>query len=254
MTELEKIAYAKSFIDKLAEGTNPLDDTPVPEGDIVNNVRLSRCFFYVSDILRQVIDNGGITPAKTVKQGKQEFSLTEEAKAKFAVSEQPRYISDIMDQLNALSDETTVKLPSTAVTGWLTEQGFMEIVTKQDGKNAKRPTEQGRAVGIVTEERVGMYGPYTVVLYTAEAQRFILDHLDAIIQYRKNEKEKRKAEKQSSDLSGFHNRPWTPEHDERLSYLFHLNKTVPEMAYDLRRTEDGVQERLATLGLWRNES
>ena len=58
MTELEKIAYAKSFIDKLANGINPVDDTPIPEGDIANNVRLSRCFFYVSDILRQVIENG----------------------------------------------------------------------------------------------------------------------------------------------------------------------------------------------------
>lgn len=44
MTELEKIEYAKSFIDKLANGINPLDDTPISETDIVNNVRLSRCF------------------------------------------------------------------------------------------------------------------------------------------------------------------------------------------------------------------
>ena len=50
MTELEKIEYAKSFIDKLANGINPLDDTPVPDGDIANNVRLSRCFFFVSEI------------------------------------------------------------------------------------------------------------------------------------------------------------------------------------------------------------
>ena len=32
MTELEKIAYAKSFIDKLAKGINPLNDMPIPEG------------------------------------------------------------------------------------------------------------------------------------------------------------------------------------------------------------------------------
>ena len=54
MTELEKIEYTKMFIDKLANGINPLDDTPIPENDIANNVRLSRCFFYVSDILRQI--------------------------------------------------------------------------------------------------------------------------------------------------------------------------------------------------------
>ena len=56
MTELEKIEYAKSFIDKLANGINPLDDTPIPDGDIANNVRLSRCFFYVSSILQKEID------------------------------------------------------------------------------------------------------------------------------------------------------------------------------------------------------
>ena len=56
MTEIEKIEYAKSFIDKLANGINPLDDTPIPEDDIVNNVRLSRCFFYVSTILQKEID------------------------------------------------------------------------------------------------------------------------------------------------------------------------------------------------------
>ena len=81
MTELEKIAYAKSFIDQLAEGVNPLDGTPIPEGDIANNVRLSRCFFYVSDILRQVIDNGGVAPVKAIKTGgKPEFSLSAEDK------------------------------------------------------------------------------------------------------------------------------------------------------------------------------
>ena len=52
MTELEKVAYAKTFIDKLANGINPIDDQPVAENDVINNVRLSRCFFYVSDVLR----------------------------------------------------------------------------------------------------------------------------------------------------------------------------------------------------------
>ena len=64
MTEVEKIEYAKSFIDKLANGINPLDDTAIKEDDVVNNVRLSRCFFYVSDVLRQVIENGGINKKK----------------------------------------------------------------------------------------------------------------------------------------------------------------------------------------------
>ena len=66
MTELERIAYAKSFIDKLANGINPLEDTPIPEDDIVNNVRLSRCFFYVSDLLRQVYDDRSVLALKFI--------------------------------------------------------------------------------------------------------------------------------------------------------------------------------------------
>ena len=59
MTELEKIERAKMYMDKLANGINPIDDTVVPDDDLINNVRLSRCFFFVSDVLRQVIENGG---------------------------------------------------------------------------------------------------------------------------------------------------------------------------------------------------
>jgi hypothetical protein len=59
MTELEKMQRAKLYIDKLAGGIDPLTDAEVPGDSVLNNVRLSRCFYYVSDILRQVIENGG---------------------------------------------------------------------------------------------------------------------------------------------------------------------------------------------------
>ena len=52
MTELEKIERAKTYMEKLANGINPLDDTAAPDGDMINQVRLSRCFFFVSDVLR----------------------------------------------------------------------------------------------------------------------------------------------------------------------------------------------------------
>ncbi len=56
MTEIEKIEYAKSFIDKLANGINPIDDSQIKEDDMINNVRISRCLFFVSDVLRQVVE------------------------------------------------------------------------------------------------------------------------------------------------------------------------------------------------------
>ena len=43
MTELEKIERAKMYMDKLANGINPIDDTMAPDDDLINNVRLSGC-------------------------------------------------------------------------------------------------------------------------------------------------------------------------------------------------------------------
>ena len=48
MTELEKIEQAKMYMDKLANGINPIDDTMAPDDDLINNVRLSRCFLLMS--------------------------------------------------------------------------------------------------------------------------------------------------------------------------------------------------------------
>ena len=51
MTDLEKIAYAKSFIDKLAAGIDPTDDSLIPEGDVAAKARIVGCFSYVSEVL-----------------------------------------------------------------------------------------------------------------------------------------------------------------------------------------------------------
>lgn len=68
MTELETLQRAKMYMEKLANGVNPIDDSVIPDEDVVNNVRLSRCFFYVADVLGQVIDNGGTAPQKRIKK------------------------------------------------------------------------------------------------------------------------------------------------------------------------------------------
>ena len=38
----------------------PLTDQEVPEGEIIHNIRITRCLFYVSDVLKQVLENRGI--------------------------------------------------------------------------------------------------------------------------------------------------------------------------------------------------
>ena len=241
MTELEKISYAKSFVDQLANGINPLDGTPIPENDIANNVRLSRCFFFVSDILRQVIENGGIASSKPPRQRKKAFCMTPEERENLAPSDRPLPVSGIADYLNSLVDLQTVsKISAFTISNWLLQEGLLETVTRPDGKNQKLPTAQGRTCGILTEERTGQYGNYTVVLYDRNAQQFIFDHIDSIIVMKSGSED---------PLSGFHGRPWTEAHDESLKELYFNHVSVAEIAASLKRTEEGIRARLKKLGL-----
>lgn len=181
MTELEKMQYAKMYIDKLANGINPLDNQILSETDIANNVRISRCLFYVSDILRQVIENGGVGTKKRTLKCPFKISLSD--LQKYKVSDVPITVSKISEQLNFLVDENTMKkLKATSITTWLVEVGLLEIQTDLNGKNVRRPTEAGMKLGISTIQKFGMYGDYIVVLYNSEAQHFILDNIDAIIE------------------------------------------------------------------------
>ena len=59
MTELDILIHAKDYIDKLAQGIDPISGQEVPEDSVINQARLVRCFFYVSGVLQKVIDNGG---------------------------------------------------------------------------------------------------------------------------------------------------------------------------------------------------
>ena len=138
MTDLEIMQRAKTYIDKLANGINPLDDTTLSENDIVNNVRISRCLFYVSDVLRQVIENGGNVSNK--KTPKEPFYISFGDIQKFPFSNTPIPISEIAKRINEITpNENMKKLTYKHLTEWLVSIEMLYVETKPDGKTTKRP-------------------------------------------------------------------------------------------------------------------
>ncbi|MBO5338897.1 MAG: hypothetical protein J6A96_04275 [Clostridia bacterium] len=176
----ENMKTVGDVFSKLANGINPLDDMPVPENDIVNNVRLSRCFFYVSDILRQIIENKGIT--KNKRSSKIPFSITEEQIARFEYSKEPISLSEISKRIFAVAENDNMeKITYKQMLQWLIEIGLLYVNSIDGEKSEKLPTEQGKQVGIAIENRRGHRGEYKVITYNIEAQRFIVDNIGAII-------------------------------------------------------------------------
>jgi len=63
-------------MEQLANGIDPISGVEMPDDTVLNNMRLSRCFFYVADVLRQTIYTEG-KPTKESKPKKLPFHMTE---------------------------------------------------------------------------------------------------------------------------------------------------------------------------------
>lgn len=235
MTELEMINRAKTYIDKLANGVNPLTDEPVSENDIVNNVRISRCFFYISDLLRRFAEGGFPEAAKKGK--KQPFIITEEQRKRFEFSETPISVSEIARRFNAaVNTEGAVQMRYSGITFWLIESGLLSVDRREDGREVKLPTAAGMELGISQEVRSGANGSYTVVVYNENAQRYIVDNIDAILE----------AEKLRFKMQGM---PWSQAEDEFLEEQAAHGIPVYDIALALKRNISSVRARTKKLGL-----
>lgn len=177
--DINSVSLAKEYIDYLARGINPVTKEFVDENDTINNVKISRCLFFVSDVLREVMDNGITKKAK--KEKLQEFNAEMIDFSKYKYSANPITISVIVEKINNLKPDNMKKLKITAITNWLVDLEILSVVQIND-KKQKIPTAKAKRIGIDSEQRNGQYGLYEVVLYNESAQYFIIDNLSSIIE------------------------------------------------------------------------
>ena len=184
MTELEKMKHACNYMVDLANGIDPITKEKIADDSCLNNVRLSRCFFYVADVLGQVIKNGGQTGARYVGT---DFVLTDEYKSRLQTFSEALSITDFARPINEISVEYGMKkIPVTAFTEWLVETGYL-YENVSGGKKRKLPTEKGEEIGIFSRENMGPYGMYVAVYYKTEAQKFLIDNIERIVKKWKGE-------------------------------------------------------------------
>lgn len=175
MTELETLKRAKLYIDKLSNGIDPLTDSEIKNDSVLNNVRISRCLFYVSGVLGKVIENGG--EVKKTAGGKSSFTLTKEQLENAEISDTPVGVSIIAKRINALLDENVKGISAVKIANWLVEEGYL-AENIRSGKREKVTSEKGRALGIETVEAFSPDGvPYRKNIYNLNAQRFVIDNV-----------------------------------------------------------------------------
>ena len=182
MTELEKIEYAKSFIDKLAMGVDPTNGNLIPDGDVALNPRLSKCFLYIADILSKIINNpSALAEIHRVN----EWTVTPDVLARIECSAMRVSISAFAKRVNdALRSRR--KFTAAEINKWLLHEGYLVRIITSDNKMTKRPTQNGINIGITADEVLKENGRVKYYIRcNVNAQRFIKEHLSDIIEFSK---------------------------------------------------------------------
>ena len=179
----KEIMDLKQDVDNLLNGIDPQSNTQFGDDSVLKSEYNKNVLKKASLILEYLIKVGMI-PAVD-KRVKFDFYLTSKQKEMIEISEEPisisKFVYNINDVVNTLEMK---KLPATAITGWLTQYGYLESTTNDDGMEFKVLTEKAAKLGLTCQEKTNSYGnKYSVNLYPAKAQQFILENLDKIVDY-----------------------------------------------------------------------
>ncbi|MDF2686023.1 MAG: recQ, partial [Clostridia bacterium] len=98
-------------------------------------------------------------------------------------SDEPIQISVFCDIINSVLILKYInKLNVIKVTNWLTENGYLQILTDDEGKNYKAPTQKGFDTGISVIQKQGKDGKfYKSIHYNKSAQEFLFSNLKELL-------------------------------------------------------------------------
>ena len=57
--DLEKLEKALIYVDRIAEGRNPVYNLPADNDSVLNDPNVIRCMFFIKEVLTAVKNNGG---------------------------------------------------------------------------------------------------------------------------------------------------------------------------------------------------
>lgn len=179
--DTNKLDIAILYLQRIADGNNPVNNMPAEEDSVLNNPNVIRCMYFVKEVLEEVKRNDGVIGRKTRKSKKAEFPV--ESLESF-VYQEDKPITRFVEQINIGIDENRFqKIKYKTIQDWLKLNGYLEErLFEQFGRVFNVPTEKGERLGIRYEMRKSMRDiDYIVTVYGKSAQEYIVKNLEKII-------------------------------------------------------------------------
>ncbi len=178
--DLGKLEKALIYVNRIADGKNPVNNMPADDDAVLNDPNVIRCMFFVKEALTAIKNNGGVV-GRPVKIKKKDFPLETLSEFHF---EEKKTITKFVEQLNdKINQDEYEKLSYKTITDWLKKNDYLQEVDDEKlGKKVTLTTEKGRSVEITHALQTNLNGSsYYRVEYDKTAQEFIVGKLPAIL-------------------------------------------------------------------------
>ena len=183
--EQEKLAVAIKYVERIADGCNPVNNVPLENDDILNNPNIIRCMYFIKDVLEEVRNNGGIIGGKSGKEPSLPFPI--EILDRFSYAED-KSITHVLNQIyEPIVNMNVKKVSVTKITAALKEEGYLlDEPNIETGKTRKVPSAKGQELGIYMVEREYNGRMYESVTYNQNAQRYVVELIRKLADEAKN--------------------------------------------------------------------
>ena len=210
--ETKVLERAEMMLRKLSNGVNPLTEETLPENDTCRQERISKCLLYVADYLQKNVCPKPIpekkqknpAPKRDREKPSENLVLTEDMLSKFEIQEEPQSLSSIVRKVNSLipRGSAMVQIVYADIAEVLTQAGILQKQEGVAGKETNLPTPHGEELGFARTE-ADIRGHFSVFTKcNKDAQKFVLDNIQKVVEQANARLERRNAERAARDSSG----------------------------------------------------
>ncbi len=178
MNDISKLKQAKLFLEKLANGRDPISGERVSENDIVRDSRIISCLDIAVEALERKIEELCDNQDSDKNCERKGFFITASQASQLVLCDNGCQVSDIAKEINRVTADNGSKIMQAKwINDWLESIGMLF----RNGNGNRFATIDGNNLGITTEVRQSSNGKESYTnLFSTQAQKFIYDNIETI--------------------------------------------------------------------------
>lgn len=176
MNETEKIEKAINVLQKIAKGIDPLTGGQISEDSFLNDPKIIRCFYFVSEVLDNVVKGAYSNRNLT------NFNITEEQRKNVVFPEGKIGVNEFSKVINKYIDPiTSKKITGVELNKRLKKRGILSEVETNDGKKRTVTNDSSIKYGFESISREYNGVEYDQVVINDKGKYFLLENLEKIM-------------------------------------------------------------------------